>query len=95
MTAAETTMTKTSGLSRSGAGEPSVGASIRARGLTKVFGSGTGAFHALGPIDVDRRMVVVKIQNDGQCHGGFGGGQHDHEQGDQLPVESDADHSRP
>lgn len=29
------------------------GASITARGLTKVYGSGAEAFHALGPIDLD------------------------------------------
>ena len=29
------------------------GASIEARGLTKVYGKGPKAFHALGPIDID------------------------------------------
>jgi len=32
---------------------PSTGASITARGLSKVFGSGEAAVHALGPIDLD------------------------------------------
>ena len=32
---------------------PMIGASIVARGLTKVYGSGSDAFHALGPIDLD------------------------------------------
>lgn len=32
-----------------------VGASIAARGLTKVYGDGAEAFHALGPIDLDIR----------------------------------------
>jgi len=31
----------------------SIGASINARGLTKSYGGGEGAFHALGPIDLD------------------------------------------
>lgn len=32
---------------------PQAGASIVARGMTKVYGSGEGAHHALGPIDLD------------------------------------------
>lgn len=31
----------------------SIGASIQAKGLTKVYGAGEDAFHALGPIDLD------------------------------------------
>ena len=38
-------------------------------------------------IDVDRGMVVVEAQGDGQGHGGLGGGQHDDEDGDELAVE--------
>ena len=34
---------------------PGTGASIVARGLTKIYGSGRAAFHALGPIDLDIR----------------------------------------
>lgn len=38
-----------------GKGGAGVGASIAARGLTKVYGDGAEAFHALGPIDLDIR----------------------------------------
>ena len=31
------------------------GASINARGLTKIYGEGSDAYHALGPIDLDVR----------------------------------------
>lgn len=40
-------------LPRNDDGSSSVGASIHAQGLTKVYGSGPEAFHALGPIDLD------------------------------------------
>lgn len=50
---AATTMETTSGLAPVGERGGAVGASIWAQGLTKVFGSGSDAFHALGPIDLD------------------------------------------
>ncbi len=36
-------------------GDATIGASIVARGLTKIYGQGADAFHALGPIDLDIR----------------------------------------
>ena len=53
MTPAGTAVQQDGGLPRVEEGSHSVGASIRATGLTKVFGSGPNAFHALGPIDLD------------------------------------------
>lgn len=53
MTPAGTAVQQDGGLPRVEEGSHSVGASIRAKGLTKVFGSGPNAFHALGPIDLD------------------------------------------
>ncbi|MEM1048560.1 MAG: ABC transporter ATP-binding protein [Pseudomonadota bacterium] len=38
-----------------GDGDATIGASIVARGLTKIYGRGADAFHALGPIDLDIR----------------------------------------
>lgn len=38
---------------RTVSGGHSAGASIRAKGITKVFGTGQKAFHALGPVDLD------------------------------------------
>lgn len=46
-------VTQTLGDLSSGEGGHRVGASIVARGMTKVYGSGAGAHHALGPIDLD------------------------------------------
>ena len=48
-----TQRTEAAGLSSAAASDGSVGASIRARGMTKVYGRGAGAVHALGPIDLD------------------------------------------
>ncbi|BCH35157.1 ABC transporter ATP-binding protein [Mesorhizobium sp. L-8-10] len=53
MALADTIMDRRTGLPRSSEGAPVTGASIRALGLTKVYGSGASAFHALGPIDLD------------------------------------------
>lgn len=53
MTPAGTAIQQDGGLPRVEEGTRSIGASIRAKGLTKVFGSGPNAFHALGPIDLD------------------------------------------
>lgn len=55
VTALEMVMETEHGLPRSQHGARSVGASIRAHGITKVYGSGDTAFHALGPIDLDIR----------------------------------------
>ena len=44
---------ETSGLAPADASGGVAGASIRARGMTKVYGHGSGAVHALGPIDLD------------------------------------------
>lgn len=46
-------MAAETGLPRMECGSRSAGASIRARGLTKVFGEGANQNHALGPIDLD------------------------------------------
>ena len=45
------------------------------------------ALQVVGPVDVDGGMVVVKVERDGQRHGGFGRGQQNDKQGDHLPVE--------
>ena len=55
----------------------------------------TSPFQFLALIHVDRGVVVVVVQRDGQRHGSLGRGQHDHEQGDHLAVEPDRSPSRP
>lgn len=53
MTKADMKTRTPSGLAHPAGNAGAAGASINARGLTKVFGSGDTAFHALGPIDLD------------------------------------------
>ncbi len=48
-------VTSIPGASAAAPGGHRVGASIVARGMAKVYGSGEGAHHALGPIDLDIR----------------------------------------
>ena len=39
------------------------------------------------PVDIDRIVVVVKVQHDGQRNGRLSGGKDNDKQGDQLAVE--------
>jgi hypothetical protein len=52
------------------------------------FGPSTLQF--VGAIDVNGRMVVVKIQRDRQCHGRLGRCQDNDEQGDEVAVEANS-----
>ena len=40
------------------------------------------------PVDIDRCVVIVKAQGDGQGKGGLGGGQDHDEYGDELAIEA-------
>ena len=46
------------------------------------------SFQFIRTVDIDRAVAVVEIQCNRQCHGRLSRRQHDHEQGDQLAVES-------
>src|SRR5262245_51277984 len=45
------------------------------------------SLQVLGAFDIDRREVVVEVEEDGQGDGGFGGGQDNHEYGKHLAGE--------
>src|SRR6478735_6299064 len=45
-------------------------------------------FQLVGMIDVDRGVVVIEVKGDGESHRRLGRRQNDHEQGDQLAVET-------
>lgn len=55
LTTADRSSGSTASLRSQGPSGGTPGASIRAKGVTKVFGKGSSAFHALGPIDLDIR----------------------------------------
>src|SRR5687768_8437372 len=45
------------------------------------------SLQTLSAFDVDAREVVVEVQEDGERHRGFGGGEDDHEHCEDLAVE--------